>query len=52
MSPVPGHDALFFEPYNDTPQNSGLAGADMLSQGNMLKMIREADRAGLFRAAM
>jgi predicted amidohydrolase YtcJ len=39
--------ALFFEPYSDTPHNSGLAGADMLPEGNMLKMVQEADRAGL-----
>jgi predicted amidohydrolase YtcJ len=39
--------ALFFEPYSDTPHNSGLAGADMLPEGNMLKTVQEADRAGL-----
>jgi hypothetical protein len=39
--------ALFFEPYADNPQNSGLPGRQMIPEGNMLKMIVEADKAGL-----
>jgi predicted amidohydrolase YtcJ len=39
--------ALFFEPYADNPQNSGLLAAEMLSQEKMLKLMCDADRAGL-----
>ncbi len=39
--------ALFFEPYNDAPETSGLLNAMMLPEGNMLKMALGADRAGL-----
>ncbi|OGN89880.1 MAG: hypothetical protein A2Z74_04500 [Chloroflexi bacterium RBG_13_46_9] len=36
--------ALFFDPYSDNPQNSGL---QLLPEGNMLKALVEADKAGL-----
>jgi len=39
--------ALFFEPYLDAPQTSGLPGDEMFPEGEMLKRVREADRAGL-----
>jgi hypothetical protein len=39
--------ALFFEPYTDEPQNSGLLNGMMYPDGNMLKMVLGADRAGL-----
>jgi predicted amidohydrolase YtcJ len=39
--------ALFFEPYTDEPGNSGLMNSMMLPEGNMLKMVLGADRAGL-----
>ena len=39
--------ALFFEPYNDAPETSGLPNAMMLPEGNMLKMALGGDRAGL-----
>lgn len=39
--------ALFFEPYNDAPNTSGLLNQMMFPEGNMLKMVRGADRAGL-----
>ena len=39
--------ALFFEPYTDAPQTSGLPNAMMFPAGNMLKMVLGADRAGL-----
>jgi predicted amidohydrolase YtcJ len=39
--------ALFFEPYADAPDNSGLLNGMMYPEGNMLKMAVGADRAGL-----
>ncbi len=39
--------ALFFEPYTDAPQTSGLPSDEMVNQGAMLKNIADADRAGL-----
>ncbi len=39
--------ALFFEPYNDAPETSGLPAAMMFPEGNMLKMALGADAAGL-----
>src|SRR5712692_1661140 len=39
--------ALFFAPYNDAPQTSGLFNAMMLPEGNMLRMAQAADKAGL-----
>lgn len=39
--------ALFEKPYNDAPDTSGLPNAMMLPEGNMLKMVLGADKAGL-----
>ncbi|MGH9795317.1 MAG: amidohydrolase [Candidatus Acidiferrales bacterium] len=39
--------ALFFEPYDDAPNTSGLPAAMMFPEGNMLKMALGADAAGL-----
>jgi predicted amidohydrolase YtcJ len=39
--------ALFYEPYADAPNTSGLLNAMMLPDGNMLKMASGADKAGL-----
>jgi predicted amidohydrolase YtcJ len=39
--------ALFFEPYDDSPDTRGLLFDQMLPEGIMLKRVREADRAGL-----
>jgi predicted amidohydrolase YtcJ len=39
--------ALFYEPYNDAPNTSGIAGDEMFPEGAMLARVREADRAGL-----
>jgi len=39
--------ALFFAPYNDAPNTSGLPAAMMFPEGNMLKMALGGDRAGL-----
>lgn len=39
--------ALFFAPYHDAPETSGLLGPLMFPEGNMLKMAVGADRAGL-----
>jgi hypothetical protein len=39
--------ALFFEPYKDAPNTSGLPAAMMFPEGNMLKMALGGDRAGL-----
>src|SRR4029077_18617827 len=39
--------AYFFEPYNDAPGTSGLAGDEMFPEGAMLERVRKADRAGL-----
>jgi hypothetical protein len=38
---------LFFEPYLDAPNTSGLPNQMMFPEGNMLKMALGADRAGL-----
>jgi predicted amidohydrolase YtcJ len=39
--------ALFYEPYSDAPNTSGLASDEMIPESKMLQHIREADRAGL-----
>jgi hypothetical protein len=39
--------ALFFEPYLDAPNTSGLPGDEMFPEGAMLKRVTEADAAGL-----
>jgi predicted amidohydrolase YtcJ len=39
--------ALFFEPYNDAPDTSGIPADEMFPEGVMLKRVREADAAGL-----
>jgi predicted amidohydrolase YtcJ len=39
--------ALFFEPYNDAPNTSGLPADEMFPEGAMLKGVKEADAAGL-----
>ena len=39
--------ALFFEPYTDAPQTSGIASDEMIPESKMLKNIGDADRAGL-----
>ncbi|HEX8424303.1 MAG TPA: amidohydrolase [Pyrinomonadaceae bacterium] len=39
--------ALFFEPYNDAPATRGLPSDEMFPEGEMLKRIEGADRAGL-----
>ena len=39
--------ALFFEPYNDTPNTRGLLFDQMLPEGVMLKRVEGADKAGL-----
>ncbi|HEY3041229.1 MAG TPA: amidohydrolase [Pyrinomonadaceae bacterium] len=39
--------ALFFDPYLDAPNTSGLAGDEMFPEGAMLERVRMADRAGL-----
>jgi predicted amidohydrolase YtcJ len=39
--------ALFFEPYLDAPQTSGLANQQMIPESKMLDNIRGADAAGL-----
>ena len=39
--------ALFFEPYKDAPNSSGLPSDEMFPEGAMLSRIRDADRAGL-----
>ncbi|HWW77288.1 MAG TPA: amidohydrolase family protein, partial [Pyrinomonadaceae bacterium] len=39
--------ALFFEPYLDAPDTSGLPGDEMFPEGAMLKRVEEADAAGL-----
>jgi predicted amidohydrolase YtcJ len=39
--------ALFFEPYLDAPNTSGLAGSEMIPESKMLDHILGADRAGL-----
>ena len=39
--------ALFFEPYNDAPNTSGIPSGEMFPDGAMLERVRGADRAGL-----
>ena len=39
--------ALFFEPYLDAPNTSGLANSEMIPESKMQKHILDADRAGL-----
>jgi hypothetical protein len=39
--------ALFFEPYDDTPDTRGLLLDQMLPEGIMLKRVEAADKAGL-----
>lgn len=39
--------AFFYEPYQDAPNTSGLAGDEMFPEGAMLTRVREADRVGL-----
>ncbi|MGI8742615.1 MAG: amidohydrolase [Bryobacteraceae bacterium] len=39
--------ALFYEPYLDAPQTSGLANAEMIPERKMREHIVDADRAGL-----
>jgi predicted amidohydrolase YtcJ len=39
--------ALFFEPYLDAPNTSGLPGDEMFPEGAMLKRVEGADAAGL-----
>lgn len=39
--------AFFYEPYQDAPNTSGLAGDEMFPEGAMLNRVRDADRAGL-----
>lgn len=39
--------ALMFEPYNDAPDTRGLPGDEMFPEGEMLKRVGAADKAGL-----
>ena len=39
--------ALFEQPFNDAPETAGLPNEMMLPEGNMLKMVLGADKAGL-----
>ena len=39
--------ALFFEPYSDAPNTSGLASDEMIPESRMYERIADADRAGL-----
>lgn len=39
--------ALFFEPYKDAPNTSGLPADEMFPEGAMLKRVQDADAAGL-----
>jgi predicted amidohydrolase YtcJ len=39
--------ALFFEPYEDAPNTSGLPADEMFPEGAMLKRVQDADAAGL-----
>ena len=39
--------ALFFEPYNDTPDTHGLLFDQMLPEGTMLERVEAADKLGL-----
>ncbi|MFQ5723818.1 MAG: amidohydrolase [Terriglobia bacterium] len=40
------HTALFFEPYNDQPDNRGQLREIMFPEGNLYRLIRDADLAG------
>jgi len=39
--------ALFYEPYKDAPETSGIPSDEMFPEGAMLERVRGADRAGL-----
>lgn len=39
--------ALFYEPYKDAPNTSGIPSDEMFPEGAMLERVRGADRAGL-----
>ncbi|MGQ0763307.1 MAG: amidohydrolase [Acidobacteriota bacterium] len=39
--------ALFYEPYRDAPNTSGIPSGEMFPEGTMLERVRGADRAGL-----
>jgi predicted amidohydrolase YtcJ len=39
--------ALFYEPYKDAPNTSGIGSDEMFPEGAMLERVRGADRAGL-----
>ena len=39
--------ALFYEPYRDAPNTSGIPSGEMFPEGAMLERIRGADKAGL-----
>src|SRR5207245_6521398 len=39
--------ALFFEPYNDAPNTSGIPSDEMFPEAAMLERVRGADQAGL-----
>jgi predicted amidohydrolase YtcJ len=39
--------ALFYEPYKDAPNTSGIGSDEMFPEGAMLERVRAADRAGL-----
>ncbi|HEY3135024.1 MAG TPA: amidohydrolase [Blastocatellia bacterium] len=39
--------ALFFEPFNDAPNTSGLMVADNIPEGKLKQNIKDADKAGL-----
>src|SRR5207245_7054567 len=39
--------ALFYQPYNDAPNTSGIPNEEMFPAGVMLERVRGADRAGL-----
>jgi predicted amidohydrolase YtcJ len=39
--------ALFYEPYRDAPNTSGIPSGEMFPDGAMLERVRSADRAGL-----
>ena len=39
--------ALFYDPYRDAPNTSGIAGVEMFPDGAMLDRVRKADQAGL-----
>jgi predicted amidohydrolase YtcJ len=39
--------ALFYEPYKDAPETSGIPSDEMFPEGAMLDRVRGADRAGL-----